>query len=55
MFRTVAVGGGHACAVATSGDMYCRGGNNYGQLGNGTMTASQEPTRVLGGINFRAP
>lgn len=37
----------NACAVS-DGQAYCWGANNYGQLGNGTTTDTQSPTRVTG-------
>ena len=36
------------CALLTSGDVYCWGWNDYGQLGDGTTTDRYTPTRVIG-------
>jgi alpha-tubulin suppressor-like RCC1 family protein len=46
-----AVGSDHACAIvaagaAAEGTVYCWGRNAYGQLGNGTTSASATPVRV---------
>jgi alpha-tubulin suppressor-like RCC1 family protein len=38
-------GGAHSCAVA-DGQVYCWGGNDYGQLGNNTTTDSLVPVAV---------
>ncbi len=47
LFASVAVDPtGTACAVATSGAIYCWGGNFSGQLGNGTTVNSLVPVRV---------
>lgn len=37
---------GHTCAVATSGTLWCWGGNFHGQLGNGTKKSQGYPTQV---------
>lgn len=42
----ITAGNFHACAVAASGAVQCWGYNNYGQLGNGSMTASASITPV---------
>ena len=42
----ITAGGYHACAVLSSGSAQCWGYNNYGQLGNGTTTASASITPV---------
>lgn len=44
-WQDFAVGDGHACAIAR-GELYCWGANGSGQLGDGTTTARDEPTRV---------
>jgi alpha-tubulin suppressor-like RCC1 family protein len=42
----VAAGGGHACAVLTSGEVACWGRNDKGQLGNKTTIDSDRPVLV---------
>ncbi len=50
------VGGGslHACAVDTTGDLYCWGWNGYGQLGVGDTGNRSTPTPVMnpGGMGW---
>jgi alpha-tubulin suppressor-like RCC1 family protein len=36
----------HACAVDTTGQTWCWGRNQYGQLGDGTYVNSSEPVAV---------
>lgn len=36
------------CALLTSGDVYCWGWNDYGQVGDGTTTDHALPTKVIG-------
>ncbi|MDQ3698375.1 MAG: hypothetical protein M3373_10185 [Gemmatimonadota bacterium] len=51
-FSRIAAGAAHTCAIATSGQTYCWGSNNLGQLGNGTTTQSRVPVLVAGGHSF---
>lgn len=44
----VAAGSAHACALKTDGTVVCWGGNEYGQLGNGTTTDSLVAVPVSG-------
>jgi len=60
-FTTIAAGYHHACAISTSGDTYCWGSNEYGQLGSsasmescadGMFACSGTPVLVDGGHSF---
>ncbi|WP_420589031.1 Ig-like domain-containing protein [Bacterioplanoides sp.] len=46
----VSAGGNHGCAVLTDNRVACWGGNEYGQLGNGTRTSTNLPV-IVNGIN----
>ena len=43
----IAIGNAHTCSVS-SGEVYCWGDNDQGQLGNGTQTDSSVPIKVTG-------
>lgn len=46
-FRDVSAGVQFTCGVTTAGVVYCWGSNEYGQLGNGTMTSATAPVAVV--------
>ncbi|MGH9259941.1 MAG: RCC1 domain-containing protein, partial [Acidimicrobiales bacterium] len=46
VFRTVSVGGSHACGVLADGDVYCWGANDDGQLGDGSTITRRTPAVV---------
>lgn len=52
LFGVVSIAGGdfHTCAVATatSGLVYCWGGNDQGQLGSSQLTTASRPVPILG-------
>jgi alpha-tubulin suppressor-like RCC1 family protein len=53
-FRQVDAGRLHACGVTYPDNrVYCWGRNQYGQLGDGTITDRGRPVAVLGGRVFR--
>ena len=45
--RFISTGMAHACAVLSDGSIACWGMNDRGQLGNGTATDRNTPTKVL--------
>jgi len=45
---TVVGGAHHACALLAGGSIQCWGDNNWGQLGDGSLTNSTEPVTVVG-------
>jgi alpha-tubulin suppressor-like RCC1 family protein len=53
-FRQVSAGDHHTCGVTTTDVVYCWGGNDAGQLGDGTTTERPRPVRVVGGLAFRS-
>jgi alpha-tubulin suppressor-like RCC1 family protein len=50
--RSVATGARHTCVLDEDGAAWCWGGNNAGQLGNGSTTESLVPVRVAGNLSF---
>lgn len=44
----IAVGGSHACVLAGSGDVWCWGDNEEGQLGDGTTRSRTDLVKVQG-------
>jgi alpha-tubulin suppressor-like RCC1 family protein len=45
-FREIDVGLTSACGISSEDKLYCWGFNDFGKLGNGTMDAVAQPTRV---------
>ena len=45
----IALGGGHSCVMIVSGDVWCWGRNDYGQVGDGRADGSEQhiPTEVI--------
>ena len=53
-FTTVVAGYYQSCALAASGQMYCWGRNDQGQIGDGSNENRFTPVPVAGGLTFRA-
>jgi len=45
-FASLTTGTTHTCGVTLGGELYCWGGNAFGQLGNGSTTQSSTPILV---------
>lgn len=55
-FVQVSTGTFHSCGVTSDGRAYCWGGNDKGQLGDGTTfinVSRTTPSAVIGGLRFR--
>ncbi len=52
-FTRVSAGSTHTCGLTTfPNELYCWGGNNAGQLGDGTQTTRTTPVRVSDALSF---
>lgn len=51
---SVSAGGQHTCSLASTGEAYCWGRGQEGQLGNGSAQSNPTPTLVAGGLAFSA-
>ena len=54
VFTSLTVGSFHACALTSAGYAYCWGNNQFGQLGDSSITSHATPTRVAGGMQFKS-
>ncbi len=53
LFDSISAGQDHACAISTSGNLYCWGGNASGQLGTGNTSPQTTPALVsVPGVTF---
>ena len=53
-FTALDVGVVHGCGTTVQNATYCWGGNEKGELGDGTKTLSTSPTLISGGLAFRS-
>lgn len=53
-FTALTAGWAQTCALKSSGEAWCWGMNDRGQLGNGTTTGGHAPVPVSGGHSFTA-
>jgi alpha-tubulin suppressor-like RCC1 family protein len=44
----LSAGSNTTCAIRADNDVYCVGDNSYGQLGDGSLSSSSQPKKVLG-------
>lgn len=51
-FTKVSAGVSHSCGITTAGVLKCWGGNQFGQLGDGTTTTRTLPTIIDSGITY---
>ena len=54
VFTSMSVGAFHVCALTATGFAYCWGNNQFGQLGDSTVTSRSTPARVAGGMQFKS-
>lgn len=54
VFTSMSVGSFHACALTSGGAAYCWGNNQFGQLGDSSVTSRTAPTPVAGGMAFKS-
>ncbi|HKV72149.1 MAG TPA: Ig-like domain-containing protein, partial [Gemmatimonadales bacterium] len=52
LFRVLAAGRGHFCGIQADSSAFCWGGNDSGQLGDGSTTSRHYPVPVSGGLAF---
>lgn len=52
--KSIYAGYTHTCAIASNDAAYCWGLNNYGQLGDNSVTQRTAPVLVSGGLTWKA-
>ena len=53
LFNTITAGWYHTCGTTASGNTYCWGRNNYGQIGDGTTTDQPTPVLVVSSLTTK--
>lgn len=54
-WKAISAGNSHACGIKTDDTAWCWGAGGFGQLGDGTTTATQNvPVAVSGGVTWKA-
>ena len=53
-WKVISVGQSQACGITNSGEAYCWGRNDYGQVGDGTTEHGTAPTLVSGGHTWQS-
>lgn len=51
--KETSIGNLHSLAIDESGNLWAWGNNDYGQLGNGTTTATKIPIKIKSGTRFK--
>jgi alpha-tubulin suppressor-like RCC1 family protein len=52
LFASIIAGGDHSCGLRSDGAAYCWGNNDFGELGDGSLTSRLTPVSVSGGYVF---
>jgi len=53
-FAAISAGGGHTCAVTESGELWCWGRNDFGQVGDGSQVNRSLPVLISSSSDFAA-
>ncbi len=53
-FVSLSAGYDHVCGVTGVGAVFCWGGNEHGELGDGSKTSTSKPVRVASDVRFRS-
>ena len=52
LFTDLSLGDDHSCGITASGQAFCWGDNQFGQLGDGSDVGTSSPVAVSGGLLF---